>query len=313
MGNFLLRGLVSYPWLPADQGGNQPVPDLATDLGQVSADGLTVTFTLKDGVMWQAPLSRPVTSADVAFAFQRINTKSLIAQYGNYYCGTIVGMDCNAKSQTDPIEGITTPDDKTIVFQLERPTGDFLYRLAQPAAAPVPPEVAGCFDKAGDYGRYVMSDGPYMFLGSDQLDVTSCDTLKPVSGYEPEKFMYMVRNPSYDQATDDNRKNYIDGWSYVVNTNTEDIYNRVLSGDIDITNVAEIRQKMMDCVESEEGDVLVNAQELDYIDSTGIGMLVRVRNEVISRGGTVKIVGLKAHMARLFNLTGLSDAFLLED
>src|SRR5512141_859753 len=25
MGNFLLRGLVSYPWLPADQGGNQPV------------------------------------------------------------------------------------------------------------------------------------------------------------------------------------------------------------------------------------------------------------------------------------------------
>ncbi len=238
MGNFLLRGLVSYPWLPAEQGGNQPVPDLATDLGQVSADGLTVTFTLKDGVMWQPPLSRPVTSADVAYAFQRINTKSLIAQYGNYYCGTIVGMTCDAKSQDDPIEGITTPDDKTIVFQLERPTGDFLYRLAQPAAAPIPPEVAGCFDKAGDYGRYVMSDGPYMFLGSDQLDATSCDTLKPVSGYEPEKFMYVVRNPSYDQATDDNRQNYIDGWSYVVNTNTEDIYNRVLSGDIDIAHGA---------------------------------------------------------------------------
>ena len=52
-----------------------------------------------------------------------------------------------------------------------------------------------------------------MLMGSDQLDITSCDTMKPISGYDPEKFMYMVRNPSYDQATDDNRQNNIDGFS----------------------------------------------------------------------------------------------------
>jgi peptide/nickel transport system substrate-binding protein len=237
-GNFLLRGLVSYPWLPGDQDGNVPVADLATDTGQISADGLTVTFTLKEGVMWQAPLSRPVTSADVAFAFQRINTESLIAQYGNYYCGTIVGMDCSGKSQEDPIEGIETPDDSTIIFHLERPTGDLLYRLAQPAAAPAPPEVAGCFSDAGEYGRYVMSNGPYEIMGSEDLDITSCDTLKPISGYEPEQFLYFVRNPAYDQSTDDNRQNYIDGYVGVVNTNAEDVYNRVLNGDIDIAHGA---------------------------------------------------------------------------
>ncbi len=237
-GNFLLRGLVSYPWLPGDQNGNVPVADLATDTGQVSADGLTITFTLKDGVMWQPPLSRPVTSADAAFAFQRINTKSLIAQYGSYYCGTIVGMDCNGKSQDDPIEGIETPDDKTIVLHLERPTGDLLYRLAQPAAAPMPPEVAGCFSDAGEYGRYVMSDGPYMIEGSDQMDVSSCDALKPVSGYEPEKFLRMIKNPSYDQSTDDNRENHIEGYVGVVNTNADDAYNRVLNGDSDLAHGA---------------------------------------------------------------------------
>jgi peptide/nickel transport system substrate-binding protein len=237
-GNFLLRGLVSYPWLPGDEGGNVPVPDLATDTGQVSADGLTVTFTLKPNIMWQAPISRPVTSSDVAFAFQRINTKSLIAQYGNYYCGTIVGMDCDGKKQTDTIEGIETPDDSTIVFHLERPTGDLLYRLAQPAAAPAPPEVAGCFDQAGEYGRYVMSNGPYELMGSEDLDISSCDTLKPISGYDPDKFMYFVRNSAYDQSTDDNRENHIDGFSYVINTNVDDIYNRVLNGDIDLAHGA---------------------------------------------------------------------------
>lgn len=237
-GNFLLRGLVSYPWLPADEGGNEPVADLATDTGELSADGLTLTFTLKDGVMWQPPLSRPVTSQDVAFAFQRINTASLIAQYGNYYCGTIVGMDCEGKDQSDPIEGIETPDDHTIVFHLERPTGDILYRLAQPAAAPIPPEVAGCFDEAGEYGRFVMSNGPYMLLGSDEMDVSSCDTLERISGYDPDKFMYFVRNPNYDQATDDNRENNIDGFAYTINTNLDDIYNRVLNGDIDMAHGA---------------------------------------------------------------------------
>ena len=136
----LIRGLVSYPFV-SGAAGNNPQPDLATDTGTQSADGLTWTFTLKDGVQWGPPLNRPITSQDVAFAFQRINTKSLVAQYGNYYCGVIVGMDCQSDSQTNPISGITTPDDKTIVFQLEQPTGDFLFRLAQPAAYPVPPEV----------------------------------------------------------------------------------------------------------------------------------------------------------------------------
>jgi peptide/nickel transport system substrate-binding protein len=237
-GNLLMRGLVSYPWLPGDQGGNEPVADLATDTGQLSADGLTLTFTLKDGVMWQPPLDRPVTSQDVAWAFQRINTESLIAQYGNYYCGTIVGMDCSGKSQEDPIEGIETPDDSTIVFQLERPTGDFLFRLAQPAAAPVPPEVAGCFSEAGEYGRYVMSSGPYMLLGSDEMDVSSCNTLEPISGYDPDRFMYYTRNPNYDQATDENRQNYLDGFAQVINTNVEDSFNRVLNGDIDMVHGA---------------------------------------------------------------------------
>jgi peptide/nickel transport system substrate-binding protein len=237
-GNLILRGLVSYPFLPGDQDGNVPIADLATDTGQVSADGLTVTFTLKDGVMWQPPLSRPVTSQDVAFAFQRINTKSLIAQYGNYYCGTIVGMTCDAKSQDEPISGIETPDDKTIVFNLEQPTGDLLYRLAMPAAAPVPQEVAGCFTKAGDYGRFVMSNGPYELMGSEDLDISSCDALKPVSGYDPDKFMYYVRNPSYDQSTDDYRQNNPDGFAFTINTNVEDSFNRVLNGDIDLAHGA---------------------------------------------------------------------------
>ena len=258
----LIRGLLMYPGMAGAE-GNNPVPDLATDLGQVSADGLTVTFTLKDGVMWGPPVNREITSQDIAFAFQRINTESLIAQYGNYYCGTIVGMDCAGKSQEDPVEGIETPDDKTIVFTLERPTGDLVYRFAQPATYAFPPEVAGCFDQAGDYGRYLIASGPYMIDGADEMDITSCDTLKPISGYDPKSFLHLVRNPSWDKATDDVRLANFDGFSLNINTNLDDSYNKLLNGEIDLMHgapPAAILQQyltnpdLQDKFYSEEGD-----------------------------------------------------------
>ncbi|MEI4896393.1 hypothetical protein Q8G71_34435, partial [Klebsiella pneumoniae] len=90
---------------------------------------------------------------------------------------------------------------KTIIFKLTRPVGDFLYRLGMSATAPIPEEVAHCFTKAGDYGRDVVSTGPYMIEGADKVDISSCATIKPMSGYDPERHMIFVRNPDYDPAS----------------------------------------------------------------------------------------------------------------
>jgi peptide/nickel transport system substrate-binding protein len=217
----------------ADAPGNELVPDLAEAAPELSSDGLKYTFKLKSGIKWAPPLNRAVTSKDVAYAFQRINTAPLVAQYGFYYYGTIKGMDGKAKSADTKISGIETPDDQTIVFNLEQPTGDFLYRVSMPATAPIPEEVGKCFKKAGDYGRYVMSNGPYMIQGSDKLDISSCSAMKPISGFDPSKKLTLVRNPNYDQATDTTRSNYVDGITVSVDTNIDDIFSRIQSGDLD--------------------------------------------------------------------------------
>ena len=181
------------------------------------------------------PLNRAVTSRDVAYAFQRINAAPLGAQYGFYYFGTIKGMDGKAKSADQKIAGIETPDDATIVFRLNEPTGDFLYRLTMTATAPIPEEVAKCFTKAGDYGRYVISSGPYMIQGSDKLDISSCSAMKPISGYDPSRRLSLVRNPNFDQATDNLRSNYVDGVKVEIDPNIGDIFNRVERGELDAT------------------------------------------------------------------------------
>src|SRR6266498_3609586 len=229
------RTLVNYKHI-AGPPGNKLYPDLATALPTLSSDGLTYTFKLKSGVKFGPPVNRAITSKDIEYAFERINTKPLVAQYGFWYFGVIKGMDGKAPAPT-PVSGIETPDDATIIFHLEKPTGDFLYRLSMAAAAPIPQEVAKCFTKAGDYGRFVISSGPYMLKGSEQLDISSCAAMKPISGFDPTKKILMVRNPDYAQATDNLRTNNVDGISVTIDTNVNDIFNKVQQGALDTSFV----------------------------------------------------------------------------
>lgn len=231
----MMRGLMTYNHRSAEDGGNVPVPDIATGPPTVSEDGLTYEFTLKTGVQFGPPLNRDVTSADIEYAFERINTASLGAQYGNYYCGVISGMDCAAK-KVEPVSGIDTADDTHITFHLDQPVGDFLYRLAMPATKAIPEEVAKCFTTAGDYGSYIISSGPYMFFGEENMDTTSCDTIKPIEGYDVEKGLTLVRNPNYDPATDSTeiREANADGLQQEINTNYNDIFQRLNDGQIDV-------------------------------------------------------------------------------
>ena len=230
----LLRTLLTYRHV-AGPAGEQVVPDLATSVPAPTDGGLTYTFHLKAGVRFGPPLDRPITSRDIAYAFQRINTRSLMAQYGSSYDGVIQGMDGNAAAPEDPVSGISTPDDSTIVFHLVRPTGDFPYRLTLPATAPTPVEVGRCFTKFGTYGRDLIASGPYMLAGEQDLNVSSCSAIEPIGGFDPTSRLAVVRNPSYDPRTDDPtvRENNVDGVSIVIDTNPSDIFRRIRSGQLD--------------------------------------------------------------------------------
>lgn len=230
----LLRALLTYRHV-GGPAGNVPVPDLATSLPVVSDGGLTYTFHLKSDVRFGPPVDRPITSQDIEYAFGRIDTASLIAQYGQFYDGTIVGMNGPHGGPPTPISGIETPDDRTIVFHLTRPTGDFLYRLTLPATAPVPQEVAQCFQEAGEYGRYLISSGPYMLAGSGALDTSSCAAMRPIAGFDPTRQIVLVRNPAYDPDTDSPavRSNFVHGIEISINTNLGDIFNKIQVSELD--------------------------------------------------------------------------------
>jgi peptide/nickel transport system substrate-binding protein len=219
--NLLVRTLVGYNHVKGAP-GNVLVPDLATDLGKISNGGKTYTFKIKQGVKFGPPLNRQITSADFKFAMDRIKDPKLAAGYAFYY---------------NEVKSVATPDASTVVYNLTKPLGDFRYRIGMPAAGPMPKEVAGCFTEAAKYGRFVISSGPYMIAGSDKLDASSCDKVvaAPLSGFDGEKQLTLVRNPSYDPKTDSRkaRENFPDSFTWTVNTNVEDIYAKVGRGDLE--------------------------------------------------------------------------------
>ena len=227
------RTLVTFRFT-SGTGGTSLVPDLAASVPQPSANGLTYTFHLKPGIKFGPPLNREITSKDVAYAFERINTKSLVAQYGFYFYGVIRGMTGNAP-KPEPIPGIQTPNPTTVVFHLTHPVGDFLYRLTLPATAPIPAEVAHCFQTAGGYGRDLVASGPYMMAGAPKVNPASCSSIKPMSGFDPSRFLDLVRNPAYDPATDaqSGRKAYVNGIRITIDTSLADIFDKIQAGTLD--------------------------------------------------------------------------------
>jgi len=233
LNNLLVRALIGYKH-QAGAAGNELVGDLATDVPQPTDNGLTYTYHLRSGIKYGPPVDRAVTAKDVVYAMNRLADPKDGAEYAFYY-SVIKGFDDVVNGKAKTVSGITAPNNSTVVIHLTTKTGDFNYRMAMPATAPIPPEVGACFEgKPGNYGRNIISTGPYMIAGSAGK-FTSCAALKPFSGYAGANgnHLTLVRNPNYVQSTDPYRKNYPDRFQFVINSNADDIFNKVQAGTYD--------------------------------------------------------------------------------
>ena len=233
--SLLVRTLVGYNHV-SGAAGNVIVPDIATAAPKPTNGGKTYTFHLKSGIKFSPPVNRAVTSADVRYAMERLANPKDGGQYAFYYT-VIKGWDAYAAGKAKTISGITTPNASTIVFNLTQPTGDFLYRMAMPATGPIPVEVAKCFtgSKANQYGRDLISTAGYMVQGIDSVSISSCAGIKPASGFNPLSSLTLVRNPNYAASTDSKaaRENLPDEFDFTIDSNPDDIFNKVAAGQLD--------------------------------------------------------------------------------
>jgi peptide/nickel transport system substrate-binding protein len=224
------RTLLQYPALPAPD-GNKTLPDVAAAQPEISADAMTWTFKLKPNVNFGPPINRPIVCDDFKAAFERMFTPAGAGGYNFYY--TLIEGAADFKPGDD-LSGVECQDDQTIIFHLTEPAGDFNFRVAMPATAPIPAAENVTKGHDEDYGRFMVSSGCYMWQGEDAVDFSGdAKSQKPAAGYQPNRSMTLVRNPSWQASTDSIRKCYLDEIDITIGGEPADLFNKVAAGTLD--------------------------------------------------------------------------------
>lgn len=143
-------GLIFDPLIWVD-GSGEFIPWLAREWEQ-SADGLTWTFTLRDGIQWHD--GEPLTAQDVAFTFD--------------YLTDGPGSETRASSGLGVVDDVVATDDRTAVFHLPSPFGPFEEGVASDMLI-IPEHVWSEVDDPAKLRgpEAVMGSGAYML---DDLD-----------------------------------------------------------------------------------------------------------------------------------------------
>jgi peptide/nickel transport system substrate-binding protein len=196
--------------------GLQLVPDLATDMGTTSADGMTYTVHIQPNVKFEN--GTVVTSQDVKYGIERTYDRTVMANGPSYYQvllkdGTYPGPYKDKAKNLMGLSSVDTPDATTLVFHLAAPFPDLPYVLAFPSSAPVLPSA----DTGANYQLHPLSTGPYKF-----------------QSYALNKQLIMVPNTDWSPATDPNAAQLASKVIVNLNVNQADIDSRLLAGDIDV-------------------------------------------------------------------------------
>lgn len=223
----VLRTLLSYPGRAIVDGGAELQPDLAAAMPDVSADGLTWTFRLREGLTYAPPFDqRAIVAQDFITALERTVRIGEAPYYED-----IEGVQAFRDGQAGTISGVEAPDDSTLVVRLTGPAGDFGHRVAMTYLAPIPAEALEVHDD--DYAGYVVASGPYMFEGSEDIDHSDPGAPPSWQGRPIGEFT-LVRNPSWSREMDPLRPAYVDRIEIVPIGDRTDGTDAVRTSEIDV-------------------------------------------------------------------------------
>lgn len=85
-----------------------------------------------------------------------------------------------------------------------------------------------------------------------------------------------------------------------------------LAGNLYVEEATELRENLIQQIENGVKNIVMEFGGLEYIDSSGLGVLIAIHKRCVQKGGTVKIKGLKGNIKELFELTRLTKVFDIE-
>lgn len=82
-----------------------------------------------------------------------------------------------------------------------------------------------------------------------------------------------------------------------------------LKGEVDIYTAPSLRETIVDTVEKGRYKIVVDLDDVNFLDSTGLGVLVGGLKRVKQHDGELGIICNQEKVLRIFKITGLTKIF----
>lgn len=82
-----------------------------------------------------------------------------------------------------------------------------------------------------------------------------------------------------------------------------------LDGSMYVEDSAIIREQLIGLLDEGLVNLTVDLSGLDYVDSSGLGVLISIHKRCLQKGGRMTVTGLKGMVEELFKLTRLDLVF----
>ena len=79
-----------------------------------------------------------------------------------------------------------------------------------------------------------------------------------------------------------------------------------ISGQLDAFTTPDVKAEFKKLTDARHYKLALNFSDVDYVNSTGIGAIVAVAQQVRRRKGDLKLFGMKADIKKVFDLVGAS-------
>ena len=201
---------------------------------EVSEDGLTYTFTMRDGLKWSN--GEELNAKDFEYSWKRLADPATAADY-SYLCAMFAGYDETKGLADDDV--VASEDGKTLTVKLAAVTPYFLDLCAFPCFFPVYQDVVeNNSDWANDAGENFVTNGAFT-----------------LQSWNHDSSMVYVKNPNYWDAANVT----VDTMNVMLTSDDVSAYTAYQNGDLDF----------IDSIPTAEMEAAKKSSEYYTVDNLG--------------------------------------------
>ena len=82
-----------------------------------------------------------------------------------------------------------------------------------------------------------------------------------------------------------------------------------VGGEIDVYTAPKLRERIIELVDEGQYHLVVDLEKVEFLDSTGLGVLVGGLKRVRGHDGSLQLVCTQERLLKIFRITGLAKVF----